>query len=130
MQWAVDFGQDSGWQDVFDAGGNPVPARLDALLDAEGVDVALLFAEYSPRATGIQAIEDLLPVVAHNPDRFRLVANVNPAVHAEPAGRRGRRASSASVPSRSSCTRSTARSVPVPRPCTRSTTSAPNVAYR
>ncbi len=85
MQWAVDFGQDSGWQDVFDAGGDPVPARLDALLDAEGVDVALLFAEYSPRATGIQAIEDLLPVVAHNPRRYRLVANVNPLLHIPPA---------------------------------------------
>ncbi len=85
MQWAVDFGQDSGWQDVFDADGDPVPARLDALLDAEGTDVALLFAEYSPRATGIQAIEDLLPVVAHNPRRYRLVANVNPLLHTPPA---------------------------------------------
>ena len=85
MQWAVDFGQDSGWPDVFDADGDPVPARLDALLDAEGVDVALLFAEYSPRATGIQAIEDLLPVVAHNPRRYRLVANVNPLLHTPPA---------------------------------------------
>ncbi len=84
MQWAVDFGQDSGWQDVFDADGDPVPARLDALLDAEGVDVALLFAEYSPRATGIQAIEDLLPVIAYNPRRFRLVANVNPLLHTPP----------------------------------------------
>jgi uncharacterized protein len=85
LQWAVEFGQDSGWRGVFDADGDPVPARLDALLDAEGVDVALLFAEYSPRATGIQAIEDLLPVVAHNPRRYRLVANVNPLLHTPPA---------------------------------------------
>ena len=48
MQWAVDYGRDSGWQTVFDADGDPDPARLDALLDAEGVDAALLFAEYSP----------------------------------------------------------------------------------
>jgi len=67
MQWAVDYGQDSGWQTVFDADGDPDPARLDALLDAEGVDAALLFAEYSPRATGIQPVEDLLPLIAHDP---------------------------------------------------------------
>ena len=85
MKWAADFGQDSPWRDVFGADGDPVPARLDALLEAEGVDVALLFAEYSPRATGIQPIEDLLPIVAHNPARFRVVANVNPALHDPPA---------------------------------------------
>ena len=45
MQWAADFGQDSGWQTVFGPDGDPVPARLDALLEAEGVDIALLFAE-------------------------------------------------------------------------------------
>ena len=90
MQWAADFGQDSGWQTVFGPDGDPVPARLDAMLEAEGVDTALLFAEYSPRTTGIQPIEDLLPLIAHNPDRFRLVANVNPAVHAEPAAEAAR----------------------------------------
>jgi len=90
MQWATEFGQDSGWQAVFDPDGDPVPARLDAMLEAEGVDTALLFAEYSPRTTGIQPIEDLLPLIAHNPDRFRLVANVNPAVHADPAAEAAR----------------------------------------
>ncbi|HJY95134.1 MAG TPA: amidohydrolase family protein [Streptosporangiaceae bacterium] len=85
MQWALDYGADSGWQTVFDAGGDPDPARLDALLDAEGVDAALLFAEYSPGATGIQPVEDLLPLIAHNPGRYRLVANVNPLLHHPPA---------------------------------------------
>src|SRR5699024_6955174 len=47
----------------------------------EGVDRALLFSEYSPRATGIQPIEDLLPIVDYNPTRFRLVANINPHLH-------------------------------------------------
>jgi uncharacterized protein len=81
MDWAVQYGKDEPWHDVFDTAGDPVPARLEALLDAQGVDTALLFAEYSPRATGTQPIEDLLPVIAHNPARFRLVANVNPEVH-------------------------------------------------
>jgi uncharacterized protein len=85
MEWAVEFGQDSGWRDVFDAAGDPDPARLDAQLDAEGVDAALLFAEYSPASTGIQPVEDLLPVLTHNPRRYRLVANVNPRLHTPPA---------------------------------------------
>jgi predicted TIM-barrel fold metal-dependent hydrolase len=85
LEWAVKFGQDSGWREVFDAAGDPDPARLDALLDAEGVDAALLFAEYSPGATGIQPVEDLLPLIAHNPGRYRLVANVNPRLHTPPA---------------------------------------------
>ena len=90
LKWAEDFGQDSPWRGVFGPGGDPVPARLDALLDAEGVDTALLFAEYSPRATGIQPVEDLLPLIAHNPARFRLVANVNPDVHPDPAAEAAR----------------------------------------
>jgi uncharacterized protein len=90
MRWAQDYGRDSGWRGVFGPDGDPVPARLDDLLDAEGVDVALLFAEYSPRATGIQPAEDLLPLIEHNPARFRLVANVNPAVHPDPAAEAAR----------------------------------------
>jgi predicted TIM-barrel fold metal-dependent hydrolase len=84
LQWAYDFGRDSGWREVFGADGDPVPARLEARLDAEGVDVALLFAEYSPRTTGIQPVEDVLPIIAHDPARLRLVANVNPEVHSCP----------------------------------------------
>ncbi|HEX5302960.1 MAG TPA: amidohydrolase family protein [Streptosporangiaceae bacterium] len=90
LKWAEDFGKDSSWHRVFSPEGDPVPARLDALLDAEGVDVALLFAEYSPRATGIQPVEDLLPLIEHNPARYRLVANVNPDVHADPAAEAAR----------------------------------------
>ena len=81
MQWAVDYGRDSGWQTVFDQAGDPDPARLDALLDAEGVDAALLFAEYSPAATGIQPVEDLLPLTTYNPDRIKIIANINPHLH-------------------------------------------------
>jgi hypothetical protein len=54
------------------------------------VDKALLFAEYSPLSTGIQPIEDLLPIIEHNPVRFHLVANVNPAVHPRPAAEAAR----------------------------------------
>jgi diguanylate cyclase (GGDEF)-like protein len=61
--------------------GTPRPEALDRLFAEEGVDVALLFCEYSPKATGYQLFDDLLPIVEHNPRRFRPVANVNPHLH-------------------------------------------------
>lgn len=80
LEWANQFGAPN-WRDVYDDHGDPIPERFDAMMAAEGVDRALLFCEYSPRATGIQSIEDLLPIRDHNPERFRLVANVNPHLH-------------------------------------------------
>lgn len=81
LSWARRFGADGVLDDVWDAEGRPRPGRLDALFAAEGVDVALLMCEYSPKATGMQAFEDLLPIVEHNPRRFRPIANVNPHLH-------------------------------------------------
>lgn len=81
LEWADRFSGPHPWRDAYDEAGDPVPEAFDALLAAEGVDRALLFCEHSPRATGIQPIEDLLPIVEYNPDRFRLVANVNPHLH-------------------------------------------------
>ena len=66
---------------LYDADGIIVPERFDEYLEREGVDLALVFAEYSPKVTGTQAVEDILPLVEHNPDRTRLVANVNPHLH-------------------------------------------------
>ena len=80
-EWTAEFGGRYDWQAAYDESGDPVPAALDALFEREGVDRALLFCEYSPRATGIQPIEDNLPLVEYNPERFRLVANVNPHLH-------------------------------------------------
>jgi predicted TIM-barrel fold metal-dependent hydrolase len=80
--WARDFGPDGILEQLWEAGtGAPVPERLDALFASEGVDAALLFCEYSPRATGMQEFDDLLPLVEQNPSRFRPVANVNPHLH-------------------------------------------------
>ncbi|MDQ0378829.1 amidohydrolase family protein [Amycolatopsis thermophila] len=81
LEWAERFSGPHDWRSAYDADGDVVPARLDALFESEGVDRVLLFCEYSPRATGIQPIEDNLPIVARNPARFRLVANVNPYLH-------------------------------------------------
>jgi len=80
-EWAAEFAGRYDWRSAYTADGVPDPAALDALFESEGVDRVLLFCEYSPRATGIQPIEDNLPIVARNPSRFRLVANVNPHVH-------------------------------------------------
>ena len=80
-QWAHDFGDAALIERVYDADGTVHPARFDAYLADEGVDVALLLCEYSPKATGIQPVEDMLPLAARNPDRIKLIANVNPHLH-------------------------------------------------
>ena len=79
--WAQGFGDAAALARVYDPAGTVVPAAFDAYLAAEGVDVALLLAEYSPKVTGMQVIEDLLPVARHNPDRIKIIANVNPHLH-------------------------------------------------
>jgi hypothetical protein len=78
--WAP-FGRGLPLGDLYDEAGRVRPDRFDAYLAEEGVDVALLMSEYSPRVTGIQPVEDLLPLVEHNPRRFRLIANLNPHLH-------------------------------------------------
>jgi predicted TIM-barrel fold metal-dependent hydrolase len=80
-EWADEFSRDADWRAIYDEAGVPVPDRFVALLDAQGVDAALLFCEYSPRTTGIQRFDDLLPLVAQDPVRLRPVANVNPHLH-------------------------------------------------
>lgn len=79
--WAARYGKNVPMAELYDAGGTLRPDRFDAYLEEQGVDVALLLCEYSPKATGIQPIEDLLPIRDYNPRRFRLIANLNPHFH-------------------------------------------------
>ena len=81
IEWARRFGRPGVLEEIWRGDGSPDPAALDRLFADEGVDAALLFCEYSPKATGYQPFDDLLPLVAHNPRRFRPVANVNPHLH-------------------------------------------------
>jgi predicted TIM-barrel fold metal-dependent hydrolase len=81
LDWARRFGRPGVLEEVWRPDGAPDPATLDRLFAEEGVDVALLFCEHSPKATGYQLFDDLLPLVEHNPRRFRPVANVNPHLH-------------------------------------------------
>jgi uncharacterized protein len=80
-QWAHDFGADGILDRIWGPDGVPDPAALDACFAEQGVDIALLFCAYSPKTTGYQLFDDLLPLVAQNPRRFRPVANVNPHLH-------------------------------------------------
>jgi predicted TIM-barrel fold metal-dependent hydrolase len=79
--WAQNFGDQAVLERVYDAAGAAVPERFAELLDDEHVDIALLLCEYSPKVTGVQPIEDLLPLVKHDPHRLRPIANLNPHLH-------------------------------------------------
>jgi uncharacterized protein len=85
LEWAQRFGA-PGWRSAYSPGGVIIPQALDGLLAAEGVDHAILLCEYSPKTTGIQPAEDLLPIVEHNPARFSFLANINPHLHYPVAG--------------------------------------------
>jgi uncharacterized protein len=81
MAWVRTFGAGIALAELFGADGVPCPAAIDDHFAQQGADHVLLFAEYSPKVTGVQPIEDVLPLVEHNPARFRPVANLNPHLH-------------------------------------------------
>ena len=85
LDWARRYGQ-PGWERVYDADGTVIPQAFDDLMESEGVDHALLLCEYSPKVTGIQPIEDLLPLAVHSPDRIGIIGNLNPHLHSRVAG--------------------------------------------
>jgi uncharacterized protein len=80
-QWAHDFGGTTLIEQVYRPDGSVNPPAFDDYLAAEGVDIALLLSEYSPKATGIQPVEDLLPLTEQNPNRIKFIANINPHLH-------------------------------------------------
>ena len=75
--WMQDF-DDAAVHDLYADDGTVRPAAFDALLAGEGVDVAVVLAEYSPKVTGWQTVEDMLPLTS---DRVRFAGNVNPHLH-------------------------------------------------
>ena len=79
--WAMQPRADGDPTALYDDEGSPVAARFASFLEREGVDCAILLAEYSPRVTGIQPIEDIVAVARHDPARIRVAANVNPHLH-------------------------------------------------
>jgi uncharacterized protein len=79
--WVETFGDAALIDELYESDGTPRPAAIDDHFASQGVDHVLLFTEYSPKATGIQPIEDVLPLARANPDRFRPVASINPHLH-------------------------------------------------
>lgn len=57
------------------------PGAFDAHLAEEGVDVAVVLSEYSPKVTGTQAAEDMAALAKAAGPRVRFAANVNPHLH-------------------------------------------------
>jgi predicted TIM-barrel fold metal-dependent hydrolase len=77
--WVPEVGNPSVVADLYTEEGHVDPDRFDAYLAGEGVDIGLVLAEYSPKVTGIQSIEDMLPLTASG--RVKLIGNVNPHLH-------------------------------------------------
>jgi predicted TIM-barrel fold metal-dependent hydrolase len=78
--WVQDFDSPE-LHALYDDAGAVRPDAFDAYLEAEGVDVAVVLAEYSPKVTGWQTVEDMLPLASHNPERVKFAANINPHLH-------------------------------------------------
>jgi predicted TIM-barrel fold metal-dependent hydrolase len=78
--WLQGFGTPA-LNGLYDDAGDVRPDAFDAYLAAEGVDVAVVLAEYSPRVTGWQTAEDMAALAAGNPARIAFAANVNPHLH-------------------------------------------------
>jgi uncharacterized protein len=97
QNWVATFGGGVPIDRLYSADGVPLPAAIDEHFAAEGADHVLLFTEHSPKSTGIQPIEDVLPLVEYNPARFRPVANINPHLHYPPAAELARQVSLGAV---------------------------------
>src|ERR1700733_15286229 len=79
--WAADVGEESVFGQVYDSSGTIDPPRFNAYMAEQGVDVALVLAEYSPKVSGIQPVEDLLALTDLFGRRFRMIGNINPHLH-------------------------------------------------
>jgi predicted TIM-barrel fold metal-dependent hydrolase len=80
-EWAHEFGDVAAMEQVYDPGGTINPGRFNEYLAGQGVDTALVLAEYSPKVTGIQPAEDLLPLTELFGERFAMIGNINPHLH-------------------------------------------------
>ena len=90
--WVRSFGAGIPLGELFDSDGVPRPQAINDHFAEQGVDHVLVFCEYSPKTTGIQPIEDVLPLVEASPERFHPVANINPHLHYPPAKELARQA--------------------------------------
>lgn len=80
-QWAPPGVSGLHAADIYRDDGTVDGNRYVAHLDGQSVDIALLMSEYSPRVTGLQTIEMMLPLAAAAPDRIGVIAALNPHLH-------------------------------------------------
>lgn len=80
-EWAASFKAEVPLESLLDGAGDLVVERFDTYLKSEGVETAILVPEYSPNVVGIQTVEDLSPLLDHDPKLFRFLANLNPRLH-------------------------------------------------
>lgn len=80
-QWAPPRVSGLRRDEIYRDDGTVDPHRYVAHLDEQGIDIALVMAEYSPRVTGLQTIEDMVPLRDEAPDRVGLIAALNPHLH-------------------------------------------------
>ena len=80
-RWVQGFAGSDLMERLYDPTGTVRPAAFADFLAAEGVDLGLLMCEYSPKVTGMQVIEDMLPIAAGSRERVKIIANVNPHLH-------------------------------------------------
>jgi predicted TIM-barrel fold metal-dependent hydrolase len=80
-EWATSFKARVPLERLLDEAGSLVPERFHTYLKSEGVDTAILVPEHSPKVIGIQAVEDLSPLLDYDPKLFRFLANLNPQLH-------------------------------------------------
>ena len=76
--WVQDF-DSPALRELYDGDGRATRTRSTPCSTAEGVDVAVVLAEYSPKVTGTQAVEDMAAL--RTTPRVRFAANVNPHLH-------------------------------------------------
>jgi len=78
--WVQDFSVPE-LRSLYDSTGAVRPDAFDAFLENEGVDIAIALAEYSPKVTGWQTVEEMLPLAGFGSGRVKFAANVNPHLH-------------------------------------------------
>src|ERR1700761_7451441 len=77
--WVQGFADDIG--PLYDDAGYVIGEKFADLLAGEGVDVALLMSQYSPKVPGIRSVEDNRAIAAAAPDRVKVIGSVNPHLH-------------------------------------------------
>ena len=81
VDWARQFGRPGLLEQVWRPDGSPDRSRWTRCSPTRAWTSRCSSASTAPRPPATSSFDDLLPLVEHNPRRFRPVANVNPHLH-------------------------------------------------